>query len=183
MRIRPISLTVFLAILPFTLITLTACTTDGGHPSTVAKSANKTGKVEKPMNSGTNPQIPAVSGAIGAMPVIAAPKGTPPTSLLVQDIVEGSGATVNANSTLTVHYTLMAWSTGKVVESSINGGSPATFPLANVIQGWQKGLPGMKVGGRRVLVIPPALAYGANGGGPIGPNETLIFVVDLLAIA
>jgi peptidylprolyl isomerase len=77
----------------------------------------------------------------------------------------------------------MAWSTGKIVESSWTSGQPATFPLAQVIPGWQQGMPGMKVGGRRLLVIPPALGYGAAGAGPIGPNETLIFVVDLVSVA
>jgi len=77
---------------------------------------------------------------------------------------------------------LMAWSTGEVVESSWSG-EPATFGLNQVILGWQQGIPGMKVGGRRLLVIPPALGYGEAGGGPIGPNETLIFVVDLINIS
>jgi peptidylprolyl isomerase len=76
----------------------------------------------------------------------------------------------------------MAWSTGEVVESSWSG-DPATFGLNQVILGWQQGIPGMKVGGRRLLVIPPDLGYGASGGGPIAPNETLIFVVDLIAIS
>jgi peptidylprolyl isomerase len=62
-------------------------------------------------------------------------------------------------------------------------GEAATFGLNQVISGWQQGIPGMKVGGRRLLVIPPDLGYGAAGGGPIGPNETLIFVVDLLAVS
>jgi FKBP-type peptidyl-prolyl cis-trans isomerase len=76
----------------------------------------------------------------------------------------------------------MAWSTGKVVESSWVG-QPATFPLAQVVEGWQKGLPGAKVGGRRLLVLPPEMGYGAAGAGPIGPNETLIFVVDILGVS
>ena len=76
----------------------------------------------------------------------------------------------------------MAWSTGKVVESSWSSGSPATFPLAQVIKGWQEGLAGMKAGGRRLLVIPPALGYGSQAAGPIKANETLIFVVDVLQV-
>jgi peptidylprolyl isomerase len=135
------------------------------------------------MNTSSNSSIPVVSGAANSMPVIAAPHGTPPTTLLTQDVIAGSGATAVSTSTLTVHYTLMAWSTGKVVESSWTSGQPATFALAQVIPGWQQGIPGMKIGGRRVLVIPPSLGYGAAGAGPIGPNETLVFVVDLLAIA
>ena len=127
--------------------------------------------------------IPSVSGAAGSAPTIAAPQGAAPTSLQTQDVIVGTGATAVSTSTLTVHYTLMAWSTGKVVESSWTSGQPATFALAQVIPGWQQGIPGMKEGGRRVLVIPPALGYGAAGGGPIGPNETLIFVVDLVKVA
>jgi peptidylprolyl isomerase len=75
----------------------------------------------------------------------------------------------------------MAWSTGEIVESSWSS-QPATFGLNQVIVGWQQGIPGMKEGGRRLLVIPPALGYGEAGGGPIGPNETLIFVVDLIKV-
>jgi peptidylprolyl isomerase len=78
---------------------------------------------------------------------------------------------------------LMTWSNGSIVESSWSGGQPATFPLAGVIAGWQQGLPGAKVGGRRLLVIPADLGYGPNGSGPIGPNETLIFVVDIIAVS
>ncbi len=126
---------------------------------------------------------PTVTANTGQEPTIGAPTGAPPTALLTTDIIIGTGAEAIATSTLTVQYTLMAWSTGKVVESSWSGGQPATFPLSGVIQGWQQGIPGMKVGGRRLLVIPPDLGYGAAGGGPIGPNETLIFVVDVVGIS
>ena len=126
---------------------------------------------------------PTVSGAAGSKPVIGAPEGAAPTALVTNDIIVGSGKEAVASSTLTVHYTLMAWSTGQVVESSWDGGSPATFPLSGVIAGWQQGIPGMKEGGRRLLVIPAELGYGAAGGGPIGPNETLIFVVDVISVS
>jgi len=127
--------------------------------------------------------LPAVTGNAGEAPTIAAPTGTPPTTLQSQDIIIGTGTEVVATSTLTVHYTLMSWSNGAIVESSWSGGAPATFPLANVIAGWQQGLPGAKVGGRRLLVIPADLGYGPNGSGSIGPNETLIFVVDIIAVS
>jgi peptidylprolyl isomerase len=126
---------------------------------------------------------PTVSGEAGSKPVIGAPQGTAPAMLVTNDIIVGTGKEAVATSTLTVHYTLMAWSTGQVVESSWDGGSPATFPLSGVILGWQQGIPGMKEGGRRLLVIPAELGYGAAGGGPIGPSETLIFVVDVISVS
>ena len=127
--------------------------------------------------------LPTVTTNQGEAPTIGAPTGTAPTTLVTKDIIVGTGAEALPTSTMTVHYTLMTWSNGKLIESSWTSGSPATFPLANVIIGWQQGIPGMKVGGRRLLVIPPDLGYGAQGGGPIGPNETLIFVVDAIGIA
>ena len=149
---------------------LSACTTDGG--------------VDPMVNSDTNSSAnPAVSGAKGAKPIISAPVGNPPATLTKTDIFEGDGKEAVATSTLEVHYTLMAWSTGVLVESSWDSGQTATFPLSGVIAGWQKGIPGMKEGGRRLLVIPSELGYGSVGNGPnIGPNETLIFVVDLISV-
>lgn len=135
-----------------------------------------------PSVSNTSSNLPTVSGEQGKTPVISAPEGTAPTTLITKDIFVGTGTPAVATSTMTVHYTLMAWSTGKVVESSWTSGNPATFPLAQVIQGWQQGIPGMQKGGRRLLVVPPSLGYGEAGGGPIGPNETLIFVVDAIEI-
>ena len=133
--------------------------------------------------SASSDNLPTVTTNQGEAPTIGAPTGNPPTTLVTKDIIVGNGAQALPTSTMTVHYTLMTWSDGKLIESSWNGGSPATFPLANVIVGWQQGIPGMKVGGRRLLVIPPDLGYGVQGGGPIGPNETLIFVVDAIGVA
>ena len=124
-----------------------------------------------------------VTANAGEAPTITAPSGDAPTDLIAEDVIVGSGTEVVATSTLTVHYTLMKWSDGSILESSWSNGAPATFPLSGVIQGWQQGLLGAKVGGRRLLVIPPDLGYGAQGGGPIGPNETLIFVVDSIGVA
>ena len=127
--------------------------------------------------------LPESSANAGEAPIITPPAGPPPTTLMTKDVIVGNGSDVIASSTITVHYTLMAWSTGQVVESSWAGGQPATDQLANLIAGWQQGLPGAKVGGRRLLVIPPDLGYGASGAEPIiGPNETLIFVVDIIAV-
>ena len=131
----------------------------------------------------TSTALPEVSGSKGGKPSISAPAGQAPATLLSNDIFVGSGKEAVATSTLEVHYTLMAWSTGQVVESSWDRGQTATFPLSGVIAGWQQGIPGMKEGGRRLLVIPPDLGYGAQGsGGAIGPNETLVFVVDLVSV-
>jgi FKBP-type peptidyl-prolyl cis-trans isomerase len=124
-----------------------------------------------------------VSTNAGHEPAISKPSGKAPESLVSHDIIVGTGNTAAINSTLTVHYVLMSWSTGKVIQSSWSTGNPATFALSQVIQGWQKGMPGMREGGRRLLIIPPALGYGASGAGPIGPNETLVFVVDLVKVA
>ena len=131
----------------------------------------------------TSTALPEVGGSKGSKPSITAPTGQAPATLLTNDIFVGSGKEAVATSTLEVHYTLMAWSTGQVVESSWDRGQTATFPLSGVIAGWQQGIPGMKEGGRRLLVIPPDLGYGAQGsGGAIGPNETLVFVVDLVSV-
>jgi peptidylprolyl isomerase len=156
-------------IIATTALSLTAC---GG--STVTSSTE----------SSSDSALPTVSDNAGAKPTISKPEGAAPTTLITKDIIEGSGVAAVATSTMTVHYTLLTWSKGEVVESSWDSGSPATFPLANVIAGWQQGIPGMKVGGRRLLIIPPDLGYGAQGaGGAIGPNETLVFVVDVIGIA
>lgn len=160
-------------------LVLSGCTTDGGAPSD-SPMGNTTDQTNTGTQNGAN--MPTVSGAAGEAPTITAPTGTPPATLTTEDVYVGDGAVAGANSTLTVHYTLMSWSSGQVVESSWVG-DPATFGLNQVILGWQQGIPGMKVGGRRLLVIPPDLGYGAAGGGPIGPNETLIFVVDLLGVS
>ena len=133
-------------------------------------------------DSATPSSLPTVTDVAREAPTISAPSGTAPAELTTKDIIVGTGAEVLPTSTLTVHYTLMAWSTGKIIESSWSG-QPATFPLAQVVEGWQKGLPGAKVGGRRLLVLPPSMGYGAAGAGPIGPNETLIFVVDILGVS
>jgi peptidylprolyl isomerase len=134
------------------------------------------------MSGSDSTVLPVVSAVAGQAPTISKPEGTPPAELTFSDVIVGTGAEVLPSSTLTVHYTLMAWSTGQIIESSWSG-QPATFPLAQVVEGWQKGLPGAKAGGRRLLILPPSMGYGASGSGPIGPNETLIFSVDIIGVA
>jgi len=131
------------------------------------------------MSSNTLVQVTANAGEA---PTITAPSGDAPTTLIVEDVIVGSGTEVLATSTLTLHYTLMKWSDGSILESSWSSGTPSTFQLSGLIQGWQQGLPGAKVGGRRLLVIPPALGYGAMAGHPL-EKDTLIFAVDIIAVS
>lgn len=118
-------------------------------------------------------------------PEVDFPGGEAPADLQITEIVEGDGAVAKAGDTAHVHYVGVAFSSGEEFDSSWNRGAPLSFPLGagRVIQGWDQGIQGMKVGGRRQLVIPSHLAYGERGaGGVIAPGETLIFVCDLVAL-
>ena len=111
--------------------------------------------------------------------------GPPPADLQITDVTEGDGPEATSGSTVSVHYVGVAHSTGEEFDASYNRGAPLDFRLGvgQVISGWDTGVQGMKVGGRRQLVIPPHLAYGDRGaGGVIKPGETLIFVVDLISV-
>ncbi len=119
-------------------------------------------------------------------PEIDFPEGPAPTELVIVDEVVGTGATATAGSLVDVHYVGVAYSTGEEFDSSYNRGDALQFPLGAgmVIQGWDQGIVGMKVGGRRKLIIPAHMAYGDRGaGGVIKPGETLIFVCDLMAVS
>lgn len=118
-------------------------------------------------------------------PEVTVPDGAPPSTLQKEDITVGSGAEAVAGKTVSMQYVGVSWSTKKQFDASWDRGQPFYFSLGGgqVIKGWDQGVAGMKVGGRRRLVIPPDLGYGARGaGGAIGPNETLVFVVDLLEV-
>ena len=118
-------------------------------------------------------------------PEVDFPDGPPPTELQIVDLVEGDGDEATAGKTALVHYVGVAYSTGEEFDASWNRGEALAFPLGGgrVIAGWDQGVVGMKVGGRRRLVIPPHLGYGDRGAGSaIAPGETLIFVVDLLSL-
>jgi peptidylprolyl isomerase len=117
-------------------------------------------------------------------PEVDFPGGEAPADLQVTDIWEGDGPEATAGDTVQVHYVGVAFSTGEEFDSSWNRGDPLQFRLGigQVISGWDQGVQGMRVGGRRQLVIPPHLAYGDRGApGAIAPNETLIFVCDLVS--
>jgi peptidylprolyl isomerase len=117
-------------------------------------------------------------------PEVDFPGGEPPADLEITDIWEGDGKVAGPGDTVQVHYVGVAYSTGEEFDASWNRGEPLEFRLGvgQVIAGWDQGVQGMKVGGRRQLVIPPGLAYGNRGAGNrIAPGETLIFVCDLVS--
>ena len=118
-------------------------------------------------------------------PVISIPEGEPPATLLIEDEVVGTGDEATVGKRVIVHYAGVAWSTGREFDASWNRGSTFDFRLGarEVIEGWDQGVKGMRVGGRRRLTIPPHLGYGDRGaGGVIKGGETLVFVVDLVAV-
>ena len=118
-------------------------------------------------------------------PVVEIPDGPPPTELVVEDLVVGEGAEATAGTSPSMQYVGVAWSTKRQFDASWDRGQPFSFRLGQgqVIAGWDQGVAGMRVGGRRRLTIPSELGYGARGaGGDIGPGETLVFVVDLLGV-
>lgn len=139
------------------------------------------------------PEAPAeadlgdISDDLDAKPEVGRPSGAPPAALQTTDIVEGKGQAAEPGDQVSVQYVGVSWSTGAQFDASWDRGrEPFTFPLGGgqVIPGWDQGVVGMREGGRRLLVIPPELAYGPQSPSPdIGPNETLIFVVDLEQIA
>lgn len=126
------------------------------------------------------------SGPLSKEPAVPAEKGTPPTKLVTKDVVRGTGATAKSGSTVTVNYVGALYKNGKVFDASWKRNQTFTTQLSTsaVIPGWVQGISGMKVGGRRVLIIPPSLGYGKTGSPPTIPgNSTLVFVVDLLKVS
>ncbi len=140
-------------------------------------------------SSGQTSATPATANlppALSRKPAVSVPKGPPPSHLVVTDLIKGNGTAATANGTVTVNYVGLLYNSGKQFDSSWSRNQPFTAPLAagSVIPGWVQGIRGMKVGGRRELIIPPALAYGKSGSPPtIPPNSTLVFVVDLLSVS
>ncbi|GAA2175738.1 FKBP-type peptidyl-prolyl cis-trans isomerase [Agrococcus versicolor] len=115
-------------------------------------------------------------------PEIDAPTGPAPSELVIRDVVVGEGAEATPGATVEVHYLGVEHDSGEEFDASWNRGQSIEFPLRGLIAGWQEGIPGMKVGGRRELTIPPHLAYGPAGGGHRLSGKTLVFVIDLLGV-
>jgi FKBP-type peptidyl-prolyl cis-trans isomerase len=131
------------------------------------------------------PTTPKPPPAIATKPVVTVPKTKPPTHLVSTDLVPGTGQLAQAGQTVTVNYVGVLYKTGAEFDSSWKHNQPFTTALSSgsVIPGWVQGIPGMRVGGRRELIIPPTLGYGKTGSGAtIPPNATLVFVVDLLSV-
>ena len=120
-----------------------------------------------------------------AKPEVTIPDAAPPADMVVDDIVVGAGTEATAGSDVEVHYVGVAWSNGRQFDASWDRGDTLNFRVGagQVIEGWDRGVQGMRVGGQRRLTLPPLLAYGSRGaGGVIGPDETLVFVVDLVGV-
>lgn len=156
-------------------------TTTAGSAATSTSAATSATTAITLVTSG----LPAVSNAknMSAAPVPAAGGSPPPTTLEAEDLVVGTGAAAADGMTVKVQYVGANYADGKVFDSSWSRGQPASFPLSGVIAGFKDAIIGMKVGGRREVVIPPNLGYGPQGQPPtIQPNETLVFVIDLLGV-
>ncbi len=149
-----------------------------------AEESASTPETAEPEGTAAEP-APSEPAEAKGKPKVAVPGGPPPAKLEIEDIEEGTGPAAEAGSQISVNYVGVNYSNGEEFDSSFNTGAPFDFQLGAgmVIPGWDQGLEGMKVGGRRQLVIPPELAYGPQGSPPaIGPDETLVFVIDLLGV-
>lgn len=173
-------------------ITLAACSST---PSQSSGAASGSGTTSTSSSTSTSVSIGGGAaaniewsppGTFGTEPTVIVPSGTPPNQLLVHDLIVGTGATAQNGDQLSVQYIGYSWTTRQKFDASWDrGAQPLIFTLGagTVIPGWDQGLVGMKVGGRRELIIPPSLGYGAQSPSPaIASNDTLIFVVDLVKI-
>ena len=153
--------------------------TEAAVTSTASSSATTT-------TSSTSTSTIPLPAALKTKPKVVPPSGPPPKGLVVKDLIKGTGPAATATSTVTVQYVGILYKGGKQFDASWNDGNgqPTTLPLSGVIKGWQEGIPGMRVGGRRELIIPPSLGYGPSGSPPKIPgNATLEFVIDLHGVS
>jgi peptidylprolyl isomerase len=175
-----------LLLLPLAALgmSLAACSSSGSPPATTSTTAQASHS-STPQSAAGN--VPGVENAtnLSVAPTVQPGTPPPPTTLQTKDLVQGTGATAKGGDTVKVQYVGAHFDTGKPFDSSWSRGQPATFPLSNVITGFAQGIEGMQVGGRREIVIPGDLGYGSSPppGSGIAPNETLVFVVDLLGIS
>jgi peptidylprolyl isomerase len=164
----------------------TTTTTTTSAPPTTTTTTGATTTTAVPQ-SFAHVADPSPAGTFGTAPTVVVPPGKPPAAMQVSDLITGTGAVAKVGDKVTVQYVLASYSSRKVVQSSWTSsptaGVPLTLATGSVIQGWVEGIPGMRVGGRRELIIPPSLAYKDVAAGPgIAKNDTLVFVVDLLKV-
>ena len=156
---------------------------DDSSNSSESTAASTESSEKSPAESGESAE--KSSGGEKTKPKVTVPSGPPPKKLEIKEIENGTGPTAKAGDEVTVQYVGVGYDSKEEFDSSWSRNEPFSFALGagQVIPGWDKGVAGMKVGGRRELIIPSNLAYGPQGSPPaIGPNETLIFVIDLLAV-
>jgi peptidylprolyl isomerase len=155
--------------------------------SFTATSTSTTASSTTTTSTTTTPTITTPkTGPLSKEPTITVPSGPPPKTLVENDLITGTGATAADGDTITVNYVGALYSNGEVFDASWRRHSTFTLPgplgAGSVIKGWDEGIVGMRVGGRRELIIPPALGYGKIGNPPVPPNATLIFIIDLLGV-
>lgn len=179
---------VILSLVAVAALGMAGCGGDDNDSTTstpASTSAPATTQAAAPADTATTDTEATQDPSLAQKPDVKVPKGPAPKLLQINDIVEGDGPAAKAGDTLTVDYVGVLYKNGKQFDASWDNGQPFQFQLGtgNVIQGWDQGLVGMKVGGRRELIIPANLGYGAEGSPPvIPPNAPLVFVVDLKAI-
>jgi peptidylprolyl isomerase len=177
-----------LVVLTAATLGLAGCGSSSASSSTTTTAAAPS---SAPTGSGSTSSVATIpvadrspAGTFGTEPTVNVPSGAPPTLLESTDLITGTGPAAKAGDTVTVQYVLATYSSGKVVQASWTS-QPFSFTLGEgqVIPGWDQGVVGMQVGGRRELLIPPKLGYGSTSpGAGIGVNDTLVFVVDMLKI-
>jgi peptidylprolyl isomerase len=158
---------------------------DGATAATSpAASSSATTSASASATSTTTSSTP-LPAALKTKPKVSVPSGAPPKKLVVKDLIKGTGPAATPSSTVNVQYVGELYKGGKQFDASWNDGSgqPVSLPLSGVIKGWQQGIPGMKVGGRRELIIPASLGYGATAQSKIPANSTLVFVIDLHGVS
>jgi peptidylprolyl isomerase len=164
--------------------TSTTTTTSTTAPTTTTTAVTGTTTTTVPPTIGAIPAADlSPAGTAGKAPTVVVPTGSPPTQLESADLITGTGPAAKTGDALTVQYVLATYSSHKTVQSSWTG-QPFSFTLGQgVIQGWDEGVVGMKVGGRRELIVPPSLGYKSTAQGPgIAANDTLVFIIDLVKI-
>lgn len=160
-------------------------TAPSGGPTAAAITTASSTTSSASASSTTTSSTP-LPAALKTKPKVVPPSGPPPKKLVIKDLIKGTGPVAKSDSTVTVQYVGVLDKNGKQFDASWNDGAgkPVTFPLSGMIPGWKQGIPGMRVGGRRELIIPSNLGYGASGRAPkIPPNAALVFVIDLHGVS